>query len=204
MARNSKAAQEVADLIASPQAVGTSPINSNADRTIPKLLDVNPDNLSIHSFDPSNFDVSDPLNPPESLPRASSSQLERGTRIYQEAQNAVKLYSASFDLAKEKFNAIGKFNKAVGAGIAAAIEAEKVRGQLLDYESQKQLTQQKSISLNSSVAMTQTNQKLSQIDQQNLDQKLAQAQLKADQEKLKTQQLQGQLVEFQKLLGGVA
>lgn len=204
MPRN-KAAQEVADLI-SPQADrGTSPIQSNADRPhIPQMLTVDPDNLPISNFDPSSFDVSDPLNPPESLPRASSSQLEKGQRIYQEAQNAVKLYGASFDLQREKFNAIGKFNKAVGAGISAAIEGEKVKGQWLDYQSQMQLTQQKNISLNSSIATSQFNQKLAQLDAQTLDQKLQQAMLKADQEKLKTQQLQGQLIEFQKLLGGVA
>lgn len=204
MPRN-KAAQEVADIIsASPQAGGTSLVNSNADRTIPQLLTVDPDNLPIASFDPSNFDISDPLNPPESLPRASSSQLEKGTRIYQEAQNAIRLYGASFDLQREKFNAIGKFNKAVGAGVSAATEGEKVKGQLLDYQSQQQITQQKNINLNSSIATTKTNQKLAQLDAQNLDQRLQQAMLKADQEKLKTQQLQGQLQEFQKLLGVVS
>lgn len=205
MPRNSKAAQKVAELIsASPQADGTSPIKSSSDRPhISQLLDIDPDNLAIASFDPSSFDVNDPLNPPESLPRASSSQLEKGTRIYQEAQNAVKLYGASFDLAREKFNVIGKFNKAIGAGVLAAIEGEKVRGQILDYQSQTQITQQKSLSLNNAIATTQVNSKLAQLDAQNLDQKLQQAMLKADQEKLKTMQLQGQLQEFQKLLGGI-
>ncbi|MDB9402541.1 hypothetical protein PN459_21550 [Microcystis aeruginosa CS-567/02-A1] len=210
--RSSRAAKEVETLINGSTSatatnnnyvpsVASTGIATKPQANIKQLTSLDTDNLSVPQFDPSKFDVSDPLNPSESMPRATDKQLTQGTRIYAEATNALKLYQQALDLSREKFTTIGKHSRALGSGMSAALETEKVRGQILDYLSQKESTNQKGLSLGTAIATTGTNQKLAEFDQSNLQQKLEQASVKAENERLKTIQEQSKLQEFKLLLG---
>ena len=118
----------------------TTPIDSR----IPGLMTVSPDLITgmMPAFKPEDYRINDPLNPPETLPQATQSQFDKGMKIYEGATRSLKLTGAALDLTREKFTVIGKHSKAFGAGIQAATEIEKVKGNYLDYLNQKQVTAQ--------------------------------------------------------------
>jgi len=98
-------------------------------------------------FQESSYAISDPLNPPENLPQVTEAQFDKGMTIYEGTQRALKLTGAAFDTTHERFTVIGKQAKAFGAGIKAATEFEKVKGDYLDYQGQLENNEQKGISL---------------------------------------------------------
>lgn len=145
------AAQAVAEKLAkrnaNNSASSTSVTVSNnstilTDKHIPGLLTVTPDLVPgmMPPFQPNQYHISDPLNPPETLPIATQSQFDKGMKIYEGSTRALKLTGAALDLTREKFTVIGKHSKAFGTGIQAATEIEKVKGNYLDYLSQKEIT----------------------------------------------------------------
>ncbi|MBD2536115.1 hypothetical protein H6G97_45100 [Nostoc flagelliforme FACHB-838] len=149
------AAQAVAEKLAGRKQNSTSSTNNSTPATVPRdsripgLLSVTPDLIPgmMPPFQPNQYHISDPLNPPETLPQATQSQLDLGMKIYEGSTRALKLTGAALDLTREKFTVIGKHSKAFGAGIQAATEIEKVKGNYLDYLNQKEVTTQKSVAL---------------------------------------------------------
>jgi hypothetical protein len=202
-----KAAQEVAAAIAKGAGnvvtPSTTPEASMIDGNVPAMIAITGDSVAgmMPKFKPEVYRVDDPLNPPETLPQVSESQFNQASAKYEGANRALKLTGMALDLTAQKFTTIGKFNKAVGAGFNAATEAEKTRGAHLDYLSQKETTSQKQFSLQTNQATTQTNSQLAVLDKQNLDEKLKQAQIKAEELRLKTTQAQSGLDAFKSQLG---
>lgn len=170
--------------------------------TIPGLRDITPDTIPamMPVFNQLDYKVSDPLNP-GNLPQASDSQYNAGMAVYKGATNALKLTGAAMDLTREKFTVIGKHAKAVGAGIMAATEGEKVKGNFLDYQSQLEVTHQKAVNLDLNQVKTVNDRNVSVHTKIDLAEKLKQAELKAQESQLKTQELQGKLTAFQQQLG---
>ncbi|MGJ5631217.1 hypothetical protein [Nostoc sp. CALU 1950] len=110
------AAQAVAEKLArgkvnspsSTNSVSATPTTSTAiliDSRIPGLLTVTPDLIPgmMPPFQPNQYHISDPLNPPETLPQATQSQLDKGMKIYEGSTRALKLTGAALDLTREKF-----------------------------------------------------------------------------------------------------
>ncbi|OYE01288.1 hypothetical protein [Nostoc sp. 'Peltigera membranacea cyanobiont' 232] len=189
-------------------ASSTNPISANSatipiDSRIPGLLTVTPDLVPgmMPPFQPNQYHISDPLNPPETLPIATQSQFDKGMKIYEGSTRALKLTGAALDLTREKFTVIGKHSKAFGAGIQAATEIEKVKGNYLDYLNQKEVTTQKSVALDVSQVKTIADTNISVYSKDELDQKLLQAQIKAEELRLKTVESQGNLASFKAQLG---
>ena len=205
------AAQAVAEKLARGKknsASSTNPTSANSatipiDSRIPGLLTVTPDLVPgmMPPFQPNQYHISDPLNPPENLPIATQSQLDIGMKIYEGSTRALKLTGAALDLTREKFTVIGKHSKAFGAGIQAATEIEKVKGNYLDYLNQKEVTTQKSVALDVSQVKTIADTNISVYSKDELDQKLLQAQIKAEELRLKTVESQGNLANFKAQLG---
>jgi hypothetical protein len=208
------AAQAVAEKLARGKGNAASSNNSMSptsaisntipiDTRIPGLMTVTPDLIPamLPSFKPEDYRVNDPLNPPESLPQATQSQFDKGMKIYEGSARALKLTGAALDLTREKFTVIGKHSKAFGAGIQAATEIEKVRGNYLDYLNQKEVTTQKSVSLDISQVKTVADTNISVYSKDELNQKLLQAQIKAEELRLKTVESQGNLASFKAQLG---
>ncbi|MBD2595985.1 hypothetical protein H6G74_16855 [Nostoc spongiaeforme FACHB-130] len=203
------AAQAVAEKLARGKsttgATTTSPntVAVTIDSRIPGLLTVTPEMLPamIPAFHPSNYHIADPLNPPESLPQATEAQLDKGMKIYEGATRALKLTGAAFDLTREKFTVVGKHAKAFGAGIQAATELEKVKGNYLDYLNQKEVTDQKSVTLDVSKVRTVTETNIAVHSKDELSQKLKQAEIKAEESRLKTVETEGKLSSFKAQLG---
>ncbi|MBD2564513.1 MULTISPECIES: hypothetical protein [Nostoc] len=205
------AAKAVAEKLAGRNQNSTSSTNSTSatpattpiDSRIPGLLTVTPDLVPgmMPPFQPNQYHISDPLNPPETLPQATQSQLDKGMKIYEGATRSLKLTGAALDLTREKFTVIGKHSKAFGAGIQAATEIEKVKGNYLDYLNQKEVTTQKSVALDVSQVKTSADTNISVYSKDELNQKLLQAQIKAEELRLKTVESQGNLASFKAQLG---
>lgn len=203
-----QAADEVARKIAkggktSKPSTTTTAATVTTDNRIPGLLTVTPEMLPamIPAFHPEKYHIADPLNPPEDLPQATEAQLDKGMKIYEGATRALKLTGAAFDLTREKFTVVGKHAKAFGAGIQAATELEKVKGNYLDYLSQKEVTSQKSITLDVNQTKTTIDTNIAVHSKDELNQKLKQAELKAEELRLKTIETEGKLSSFKAQLG---
>lgn len=203
------AAQAVAEKIASKNKTAnatttTTPTATNpTDSRIPGLLTLSPELLPAQMpiFHPEQYHISDPLNPSASLPQASQSQLDNGLKIYQGATRALQLTGAALDLTRERFTVVGKHAKAFGAGIQASTEIEKVCGNYIDYLNQKEITNQKSVTLDVSQAKTITDTNIAVYSKDELNQKLRQAELKAEELRLKTIETEGKLSIFKQQLG---
>ncbi|MBD2415945.1 hypothetical protein FACHB389_30210 [Nostoc calcicola FACHB-389] len=203
------AAQAVAEKLARGKVSSTSNTANNqattvkVDSNIPGLLTVTPELVPgmMPAFQPNQYHISDALNPPETLPQATQSQLDKGMKVYEGASRALQLTGAALDLTREKFTVIGKHAKAFGAGIQAATEIEKVRGNYIDYLNQKEITSQKTVTLDVSQAKTITDTNIAVFSKDELNQRLKQAELKAEETRLKTVETEGKLTSFKQQLG---
>jgi hypothetical protein len=155
-------------------------------------------------FEESAYQISDPLNPPETLPQATEAQFDKGMTIYEGTQRALKLTGAAFDVTRERFTTLGKQAQAFGSGIRAATQFEKVRGDFLDYKAQLETNQQKGIVLDVSQHKTVTDRTAATHTTASMDEKLKQAEIAAQLARATTQDKQNKLDEFRKSLGEYA
>ncbi len=171
--------------------------------TVPGLIGFTPESVAgmLPQFNADSYLISDPLNPPETLPQVTQVQFDKGMRIYEGSTRALNLIGAGLDLSRERFTAISKQAKAFGAGIKAATALEQVKGDYLDYQNQLETTQQKGVTLENSQAKTTNDRNVAIHSQTEMDEKLKQAQTSADLARQKTQEKQSQLSEFKKQLG---
>ncbi len=155
-------------------------------------------------FEESSYQIIDPLNPPETLPQATEAQFDKGMTIYEGTQRALKLTGAAFDVTRERFTTLGKQAKAFGAGVKAATEFERVKGDFLDYQGQLQTNEQKGISLGVAQHKTTTDRTAATHTTASMDEKLKQAEIAAELARANTQDKQNKLDEFKKSLGEYA
>jgi hypothetical protein len=191
----------IAAAIAFPSSNATTAV------TLPGLpTNISPDRISgmLPQFNESAYQITDPLNPPETLPQATEAQFDKGMTIYEGTQRALKLTGAAFDVTRERFTTVGKQAKAFGAGVKAATEFERVKGDYLDYQNQLQTNEQKGITLDVSQHKTTSDRAKSVHDKVGLDERLEQARIAADLARATTQDKQSKLDEFRKSLGEYA
>ena len=124
--------------------------------------------------------------------------------VYEGAQRALKLTGAAFDTTRERFTTLGKQAKAFGAGVKAATEFERVRGDFLDYQNQLQTNDQKGITLDVSRHKTTTDRTVAVHTTASMDEKLKQAETAAELARAQTRDKQNKLDEFRKSLGEYA
>jgi hypothetical protein len=173
---------------------------------IPGLPLLTPESISaqLPTFNSENHKISDPLNPPSSLEQVSQVDFDSREAIYQGGIRALKLRGYGFDYGKEVFTVIGKQAKAFGAGIQAATEIKKVEGNYYDYLSQAETTDQKSIFLSTNIHRTDIERDVAVHTEDELDEKLSQAEIAADLARAKTQEKQSSLDQFKSQLGALA
>jgi hypothetical protein len=216
------AAKAVADKIAGKTSSATSvsspmptmsvPVSSKTsaiaatqgDISVPGLIDFTPDKIAgmLPQFDDSKYQVTDPLNPPESIPQLSQQAYDKAEGIYQGGIRALKASGLSFDLTKERFTTLKKKVSAFGSGVKLATEVERVKGDFLDYLNQGESNKQKNIALNVATHKTATDSQKAVYDVQTLDEKLEHARIAADMATAQTQKHLSGLTEFQKQLSG--
>lgn len=218
MPKLSKAARDAADAVAgklankggsNKPASNTSAFSAptaatnNVPVVVPGLTSITPDLIQgmLPKFDSDSYSISDPLNPPETLPQVTESVFNKGMGIYEGTQRALKLTGAAFDTTALRFNTLSKQAKAFGSGIRAAKEFEVVKGDYLDWKNQLQVTEQKSTALSVSEHKTTTDSSKAVHTKAEADQKLKQAEIGADLAREQTKQKQNQLDEFKKQLG---
>jgi hypothetical protein len=201
-----KSTSAVADKI----PVASSPIVNSSNTTfstvVPGLVGITPDAVAgmMPQFQEASYAISDPLAPSEGLPQVTEAQFDRGMTIYEGTQRALKLTSSAFDTTRERFTVVGKQAKAFGAGIKAATEFEKVKGDFLDYQGQLETNEQKGISLGVSQHKTVTDRTAATFDTATMDEKLKQSELAAELARANTRDKQNKLDEFRKSLGEYA
>jgi hypothetical protein len=206
--KTTKSTRAVADRI---PVASNSPIVSNSNTTgfstvVPGLVGITPDAVAgmMPQFQENAYVITDPLNPPESLPQVTEAQFDKGMGIYEGTQRALKLTGVAFDTTRERFTVVGKQAKAFGAGIKAATEFEKVKGDYLDYQGQLETNEQKGISLGVAQHKTVTDRTAATHDTTSMDEKLKQSELEAQLNQAKTADKQNKLDEFRKSLGQYA
>lgn len=218
MARLKNATKEAVDAVAGKLANkngNTKPTNnttstpttaSNASVVVPGLTSIKPDDISgqMPQFNSDSYKVTDPLNPPESIPQVTESEYNTRSGIYEGGIRALKLTGLSFDMTRERFTTLGKQAKAFGAGIRAAKEFEIVKGDYIDWQNQLQITEQKSIALGVSEHKTTNDRSKAVHDNATSDEKLKQAEIGAELAREQTRQKQNQLDEFKSQLGELA
>lgn len=205
--KTAKSTTTVADRTPIPSSPIVSSSNSSGFSTVvPGLVGITPDVVAgmMPQFQENSYSISDPLNPPESLPQVTEAQFDNGERIYKGTINALKLTGLAFDTTRERFTVIGKQAKAFGAGIKAATEFEKVKGDYLDYQGELETNQQKGISLGVAQHKTVTDRTAAAYDTTSMDEKLKQSEIEAQLNQAKTAEKQNKLDEFRKSLGQYA
>jgi len=189
-----------------PTAIAPTKGNAISSVSVPGLPALIPDQIAgqMPQFSPEKYQVTDPHNPPTSIPQVSQTDFDQREAIYEGGIRALKLDGLAFDMTREKFTVIGKQAKAFGAGIKAATALEAVKGDYLDYQSQVETTSQKSIALGTNQHKTTTDQTKSTYSQQEMDEKLEQARIAADLAAEQTKEKQSGLDQFRKQLTGLA
>lgn len=169
------------------------------------LNEIEPNQIvsTLPQFSGDAYLVKDPLNPPDSIPQISQQDYEIKQGIYEGAIRAVKLTGTSFDLARERFTTEGKRAKAFSAGVKYATDAEKAKGDYLDYQSQLEVNQQKQIAFNLAQSKTANDQTRANYSEQEMAEKLAQSEASLEVARSQTQEKQNQLDELRKRLGAL-
>lgn len=152
-------------------------------------------------FDPAPYQVSDPLNPPETIPQLTVAEFERNKNIYEGGIRALQSTGLAMDLSRERFTVIGKQAKAIGAGFNALNEQEKAKGSLLDFYTQQELTQQKGLRYQVATHQTQTETEAFPHAIVQLDEALEQQRIKAELATAKREEAANSLTTFQESLG---
>lgn len=169
------------------------------------LNEIDPNQIAstLPQFNGDAYIVADPLNPPENLPQISLQDYEIKQGIYEGAIRAIKLTGTSFELARERFTTESKRAKAFSAGTKYATDAEKAKGDVLDYQTQLETNQQKQINLGLAQAKTVNEQAKANYSEQEMAEKLTQSEISLELAQSQTQEKQGQLDEFRKRLGAL-
>lgn len=177
---------------------------NQTDIKVPGLINFTPDNIEgmLPKHEDSSYQVSDPLNPPKSLPQVSQQQYYEGEAIYQGSIRAAKLTGMAFDLVKERLTTSGKQVDAVRAGVKLATKVEGAKGDFIDYLNQVETTSQKNIALGVNQHKTATDTQKAVYDTQTMDEKLEQSKIAAELARLQTEEKMSGLSEFQKQLSG--
>lgn len=176
---------------------------NNVLERVPGLEGINPNVIKdmTPQFVETAYGVSDPLDPPDNLPQATEAQFNKGMAIYAGADRALQLTGAAFDLSRQRFTVVGKQARAFGAGIKAATEFEKVRGDYFDYQNQIETNLQKTETLDVNRHRTGVVRTQSGYDKTSLDEKLNQSRIDAELNQAKSRSKQSALDEFLKQLG---
>ena len=181
-----------------------SNISTSKTTLVPGLTSIDPSNISgmLPQFDGASYNITDPLKPPSNLPQISEADFDSGMSIYQGAIRALKLTGTAFDVTRERFTTEGKKAKAFGAGVKAATEFERVKGDYIDYLTQLETTTQKESGLSLAIKRTQFVQDMAVESEAEMTEKLESAKVGAEMARLQRQDKQSKLDEFRKQLTG--
>lgn len=171
---------------------------TSAGAEVPGLIQLTPDEIQgmLPQFNHGQYAVSDPLNPPETLPQVSESDFDRASKIYDGASRALDLTAHSLDLTTKRFGVFSKQSKAIGAGLKALTAIETAKTDYLDWQSSIESLKQKQTGLDVSRHQTSQGELAAVHLKTELDERLHQAQIRAETAELKTHQALQALNEF--------
>ncbi|NER97261.1 MAG: hypothetical protein F6J86_26020 [Symploca sp. SIO1B1] len=199
-----KAAKSIVRSVVNQVSVASK---ANDNKTIQLGIDIiTPDtvSMSLPQFNPSDYGISNPLQPPQNLPQVSELDFESGMSTYQGAVRALKLTGTAFDVVGERYVTEGKKAKAYGSGLDAGIEFEKVKAKHYKYLTQVENTTQAESDYGLAVKRTGVVEQTNQYAESELEETLEKSRIKAATAKLQRQSAESKLSELQKQLGEVA
>ncbi|MBE9040998.1 hypothetical protein IQ235_09420 [Oscillatoriales cyanobacterium LEGE 11467] len=163
--------------------------------TVNGLSDLTPDNVSesVPAFEPTNYNISDPLAPSESMPRVTDEQHDRNRLIYKETQNALDSVGLAMDTSKKRFETIGKQAKAIGAGIDAATTINETKGKAVKYRTSEELLEQEFLKLDIAGRQTTTATQVRDYAYTSLDEDIEQARIRSEIAAAKSNKLESDL-----------
>lgn len=188
-----------------PSTQTSSQTSTEITVSVPGLVTVAPGDIVglMPAYKHEDYAISDPLNPPENLPQATVEQHRKGMAIYEGGMRALDLTGAAFDLTGKKFTVLGKQAKAFGAGVQAATEFEKVRGNYTDYLNQLEVNAQKGVALDVNQTKTTSDRTKAGYTKEEISQKEEQARLSSEKAKLDTQKKQAEFDGLKAELGAL-
>ena len=191
--RKSTASKSKSASSAISSAIANTP--EGRELTIQGLSELTPDTVheSIPTYNPGDYDVSDPLNPPETLPRVTDEQFDKNRLIYKETQNALDSVGLAMDTTKKRFEVIGKQAKAIGAGIDAATTINETKGRAVKYRTSEELLEQEFLKLDIAGRQTTTATQVRDYTFTSLDEDIEQARIKSEIAAAKSNKLSGDL-----------
>ena len=163
--------------------------------TIQGLSELTPDTVheSIPAYNPTDYNITDPLAPSESLPRVSDEQFDRNRLIYKEIQNALDSVGMAMDTTKKRFDVIGKQARTIGAGIDAATTINETKGKAVKYRTSEELLEQEFLKLDIAGRQTTTATQVRDYTFTSLDEDIEQARLKSEIAAAKSNKLENDL-----------
>lgn len=163
--------------------------------TIQGLSDMTPDTVheSMPTYNPTDYNISDPLAPSESLPRVTEDQFEQNKIIYKETQNALDSVGMAMDTTKKRFEVIGKQARAIGAGIDAATTINETKGKAVRYQTSEELLEQEFLKLDIASHQTTTATQVRDYTYTSLDEDIEQARIKSEIAAAKSNKLESDL-----------
>lgn len=176
---------------------------SDSEVTVPGLNGFNLSKAVEHTgeLDLKKFEVKDPLNPPDSLPQATTAQYSRASAIYEKTTNAAKLYRQKYKLDNEVFGAIGDRVTAINTAISSVRTKEQAKANFINYLSDTEKVKQAAIAFDLNLATTAQQLGSSAITKEQL---VTELELKATNlEKTQTQleEAKGELAIYKEKLG---
>ncbi len=163
--------------------------------TIQGLSELTPDTVheSVPAYNPTDYNISDPLAPSESLPRVTDEQFDKNRLIYKETQNALDSVGLAMDTTKKRFEVIGKQAKAIGAGIDAATTINETKGKAVKYRTSEELLEQEFLKLDIATRQTTTATQVLDYTFTSLDEDIEQARIKSEIAAAKSNKLENDL-----------
>ncbi|NEP12035.1 MAG: hypothetical protein F6K14_17865 [Symploca sp. SIO2C1] len=203
-AKSKTTATKTSSTVSKTSSPGLTTPKVSTSTLVPGLTTITPNDVAgmMPQFDASNYDIGDPLKPPSNIPQISEGEFDAGMSIYEGAVRALKLTGTAFDVTRERFTTEGKKAKAFGAGVKAATEFERVKGDYIDYLTQLETTTQKESGLSLAQKRTQFVLDSAVESAAEMDEKFEIARLGAELARLQRQDKQTKLDEFRKQLTG--
>ena len=199
-----KAAEPKATKVSQTKSNGSLAVTSNPNSLISGYTEISQAvaNELIPQFDGSRYQVSDPLNPPETLPQISEAQHTKATRIYEGSKRALDAEGQNIDLAAKRLTVETKKANAYTTLMNMGQAFQKAKGSELDYLSQVEITQQKQTKLDVERLRTTHIASVAVETENELDETLETSKIKAQIASARRQAAQTKLDELRKELEG--
>ena len=170
---------------------------------VPGISDFSLADASVNTpeFPLEDYEIDDPLNPPENLPGVTKAEYSKASTQYEMANYAVDLHRQKYKLDDNIYGAVGDRAKAINTAISAQRTIEKSKGNWIGLQSDIEGTKQQAIAYDLNRAKTTKELASNAISKGQLAFELQIQVNQLENSKTKLSELDGELELYQKKLG---